>query len=445
MLKKLFGKLHVFLTGIFILIITLILCFSFWNSYQARQMGEVVYIQRMAALITYQLEDDETDPAEVLSDYEAGTGIYSLLKNARQEMVYKTRGKTKTDVEKLFARAGQTGVTQSGNGELSNARTSEQGGYVEISGDGHDRYYGIMSVITTKKGVNYSLALFSDKTTAWDLFLRELPLYGGIWCACGVFIFFAGRLLLAKAFEPTEKVLKSQKNFVAAASHELKSPLAVIMANAENLQDHLEDENEVLSPQMLKETLKNGLGTIDHECCRMSKLVQDMLFLASSDAGQWKLEKQQVNVDTLLISLYEAFEPVCAERSIRLELEISEESYPALYTDRERLFQILSVYMDNAAAYSFEGSSIGVQAKAEGKNITFFVEDHGKGIKDQDKPFIFDRFYCADRSRTDKSHFGLGLSIARELGKMLGGEIGFFDTPGGGATFYVTLPMDGGK
>ena len=139
MLKKLFGKLHVFLTGIFILIITLILCFSFWNSYQARQMGEVVYIQRMAALITYQLEDDETDPAEVLSDYEAGTGIYSLLKNARQEMVYKTRGKTKTDVEKLFARAGQTGVTQSGNGELSNARTSEQGGYVEISGDGHDR------------------------------------------------------------------------------------------------------------------------------------------------------------------------------------------------------------------------------------------------------------------------------------------------------------------
>ena len=65
-------------------------------------MGEVVYIQRMAALITYQLEDDETDPAEVLSDYEAGTGIYSLLKNARQEMVYKTRGKTKTDVEKLL-------------------------------------------------------------------------------------------------------------------------------------------------------------------------------------------------------------------------------------------------------------------------------------------------------------------------------------------------------
>ena len=150
-------------------------------------------------------------------------------------------------------------------------------------------------------------------------------------------------------------------------------------------------------------------------------------------------------MDTLLISLYEAFEPVCARRSIRLELEISEESYPALYTDRERLFQILSVYMDNAAAYSFEGSSIGVQAKAEGKNVTFFVEDHGKGIKDQDKPFIFDRFYCADRSRTDKSHFGLGLSIARELGKMLGGEIGFFDTPGGGATFYVTLPMDGGK
>ena len=69
------------------------------------------------------------------------------------------------------------------------------------------------------------------------------------------------------------------------------------------------------------------------------------------------------------------------------------------------------------------------------------MADHGKGIAKADRPFIFDRFYRADKSHTDKSHFGLGLSIAEELAKILSGRIGFKDTPGGGATFFLTLPI----
>ena len=73
--------------------------------------------------------------------------------------------------------------------------------------------------------------------------------------------------------------------------------------------------------------------------------------------------------------------------------------------------------------------------------MTFYVVDHGCGVAEEDKPFIFNRFYCADKSRTDKSHFGLGLSIAKELSRILGGKIGFEDTAGGGATFYLTMPL----
>lgn len=107
---------------------------------------------------------------------------------------------------------------------------------------------------------------------------------------------------------------------------------------------------------------------------------------------------------------------------------ISEESYPVLYTDRERLFQILSIYLDNAVYYSPENSTIEIRTKQTSKELTFYVVDHGCGVAEEDKPFIFNRFYCADKSRTDKSHFGLGLSIAKELSRILGGKIGFEDT-----------------
>lgn len=101
----------------------------------------------------------------------------------------------------------------------------------------------------------------------------------------------------------------------------------------------------------------------------------------------------------------------------------------------------MSIFLDNAISYSPENSSIEIQTRQAARELTFLVIDHGCGIAEKDKPFIFDRFYCGDKSRTDKSHFGLGLSIAKELAKMLAGKIGFEDTSGGGATFYLTLPL----
>ena len=203
------------------------------------------------------------------------------------------------------------------------------------------------------------------------------------------------------------------------------------MANVEAVHN-----TEIQDPQA-----QTCLKTIDSECSRMSKLVRDMLLLASSDADKWTIQKNDVNIYTLLITLYEAFEPVCIRKSIFLKLDISEESYPVLYTDRERLFQILSIYLDNAVYYSPENSTIEIRTKQTSKELTFYVVDHGCGVAEEDKPFIFNRFYCADKSRTDKSHFGLGLSIAKELSRILGGKIGFEDTAGGGATFYLTIPL----
>ena len=186
---------------------------------------------------------------------------------------------------------------------------------------------------------------------------------------------------------------------------------------------------------------RKSVRILDKECMRMSKLVRDMLLLASSDAKSWTICKNTIDIDTLLISLYETYEPICISKKICLRLEISETSYPKFYADGERLFQILTIYMENAIHHSKNNKQIEIKTAVTAKHITFFVTDHGKGIPEDDKPYIFNRFYCADKSRTDKSNFGLGLSIADELAKMMNGKVGCKDTDGGGATFFATLPL----
>ena len=173
----------------------------------------------------------------------------------------------------------------------------------------------------------------------------------------------------------------------------------------------------------------------------MSKLIKDMLLLASSDSGTRHIHKTTVNMDTLLIALYEAYEPVCSQKGIPLEADFMEVHFPPLYTDWECLFQILSIFIDNAISHSETKAPIQIKAALSRKAVTIFIIDHGQGISAEDKPYIFDRFYCGDPSHTDKSHFGLGLSIAKELAGFLPADIGVEDTEGGGAAFFLTLPF----
>lgn len=432
MLKRLQNRLQIVLIIIFMAIVSLILCFSFWNTWQSRHLADVTYIQRMASLVIYQLESDPENPEELLSNYEKEMHVYSILKDAAGHILFQNDSDTLTDLNTLVRIADENCAIESPDGSAEFPPASEQGGYTEIAGNHHDRYYFIPSSIRTKSGQQYSLFLFYQQPAIGALALHLAPSYCVIWFLAFVSVLFVSRFLLRRAFLPTEQMLQSQKDFIASASHELKSPLAVIMANADTIQDSVKNAE----PQ-----IRNSLNIIDAECVRMSRLVRDLLFLASSDADKWTLQPQEVNIDTLLITLYEAYQPVCQKKRIHLELNLEDSSFPLLYTDKERLFQLLSIFLDNALSYSPEESGIEIRTSQTAKTITFSVIDHGPGIAEKDKPFIFDRFYCADKSRTDKSHFGLGLSIAKELARMLSGKVGLEDTPGGGATFLFTLPV----
>ena len=117
-----------------------------------------------------------------------------------------------------------------------------------------------------------------------------------------------------------------------------------------------------------------------------------------------------------------------------------EEYLPPLFSDEDRLSQIISIFLDNAISYSPEKSVILLDASIGKNYLTISIIDHGIGISENDKNHIFDRFYRCDKSRTQKGHYGLGLSVANELVSLLGGKIYLSDTPGGGCTFTIAIP-----
>lgn len=433
MLKPLSKKLNAFFITAIMLIITSIMMILCKNYIHMEQSNEIIFFQKMATQMIYQLEDSSQDFESIADFYhEYRRPIFCYIQDSSGKMIYQTDSDFPTDADTLLERFRiQTGKEDIFIITNDKKPTTNQSGIFEFHGTRNDEYLGILATIVMPNNTAFHLSLIYRQQSLFDILTKQAFLYVSLWFLSLIAVSIMSHFLIKKALEPTEVMLKSQKDFIASASHELKSPLAVILANAEKLEQLQIDHTE----------FRKSVNILDNECMRMSKLVKDMLLLASSDAKSWTLCKNIIDIDTLLISLYEAYEPICISKKICLRLEISESSYPKFCADGERLFQILSIFMDNAIHHSINNEQIEIKTAVTAKHITFFVTDHGRGIPEDDKPYIFNRFYCADESRTDKSNFGLGLSIADELAKMMNGKVGCKDTDGGGATFFVTLPL----
>lgn len=433
MLKPLSKKLNALFITAIMLIITSIMIILCNNYVHMEQSSEILLFQRMVTQMMYQFEDNSQNFESIADSYhEYKSPIFCCIQDTSGKMVYQTDSDFPTDTDTLLERfRTQTDKEDTFIITNDNKLATDQSGVFMFNGTKNDDYLGILATIVTPNDTAYHLSLIYRQQSLFDILTKQAFLYVSLWCLSLITVTTMSHLLIKKALKPTEVMLKSQKDFIASASHELKSPLAVILANAENLEQLQIDNTE----------FRKSVRILDMECMRMSKLVRDMLLLASSDAKSWTICKNTIDIDTLLISLYETYEPICISKKICLRLEISETSYPKFYADGERLFQILTIYMENAIHHSVGNKQIEIKTEVTAKHITFFVTDHGKGIPEDDKPYIFNRFYCADKSRTNKSNFGLGLSIADELAKMMNGKVGCKDTDGGGATFFVTLPL----
>lgn len=247
-------------------------------------------------------------------------------------------------------------------------------------------------------------------------------------------LFLFSRTFTKRLLIPLENSRKQQTHFVAAASHELRAPLAVIRTGLDALR-----KNDDVSKQA------HFIELMDEESVRMQNLISEMLLLANSDSGHLPLQKVFCQPDEMLLNVYEIYEPLAARKGITLSVHLPEELLPDLFVDRERMTQVFSILMENAICYTPESGRVSLSLEKDGQGVRFCFRDSGPGVPDEEKPLIFGRFYRSDKARGDKEHFGLGLCIAREIVVTHGGKIWVEDNldnpdnPDGGSCFVVRL------
>lgn len=268
------------------------------------------------------------------------------------------------------------------------------------------------------------VCLCKDITQMKKSIRTQFFLLGSLYLVGTLLLHFLSRILAKRAIRPIEENQKEQYAFIHAASHELRSPLAVIRANNAALQENPQE-------------LTHFGDIIDNECERMGRLVEDLLLLASTGTAKWKLKTEEVLPDTLLLNCYESFEPMCQKQGMQLSIELPENAMEAIMIDAQRFEQVIGILINNALSYARSERGILLRLAETRREIRFEVCDYGPGIAQEDKPHIFERFYRVDNSRQDKTHFGLGLSIAKEIVSSMKMQLTVRDTESGGTTFVI--------
>lgn len=240
-----------------------------------------------------------------------------------------------------------------------------------------------------------------------------------------------GSWLLSKAaIRPIQEAWQKQLDFTADASHELRTPVAVIQTNLELVMD---------SPKETVESQMKWLKNIEAENRRMAKLLEDLLTLSRADTNQQVLEIETFMFDEILTEVLIPLEPVADRKNLALEVNIHNKI--AFHGDRKRIKQLIIILVDNALKYTDSSGTVAVSLTRSEKALSLTVSDTGPGIEREHLKKIFDRFYRVTKTRNlNQDGSGLGLSIAKWIVQEHGGTIQVASSPGAGTVFTVSLP-----
>ncbi|HKF81259.1 MAG TPA: HAMP domain-containing sensor histidine kinase [Thermoleophilaceae bacterium] len=237
---------------------------------------------------------------------------------------------------------------------------------------------------------------------------------------------------LTRAFNEMQQKLRqvdvARKEFVATASHELRTPIFSLAGFVELLQDEELDED----------TRREFLETMGEQVARLQKLSVDLLDLSRLDAGSVELEREAVDLSELARSVVGEFKPALSEHGTELQVELPEDGV-AVTCDPERVAQIMRILLDNALRHTPEGTEVTVSAERHNGAAELTVADTGPGVGDGAVSHVFERFYTGDAARGA----GLGLAIAQELAERMQGRI-TLSSQAGATTFRLELPSPDG-
>ena len=219
---------------------------------------------------------------------------------------------------------------------------------------------------------------------------------------------FSSRIISRWLTQPIEDMISSEKKFISNASHELKTPLAVIRANTQLLQKEISADNK-------------HLEYIHQETERMIVLVNKMLTLVRLDTAQNQAQPKRFRMDEALYDIIYPMESVAYEKKIRMTVDIQEEMY--IDGIEDQIQNLLSILLNNAISYTPEYGEIVIRAYIQAKKFYLKVSNSGDPIPEEIRDRLFERFFRADEAREDNGHYGLGLSIASSIAANHGGRI----------------------
>lgn len=329
----------------------------------------------------------------------------------------------------LTVHVSRNGDIESYSGEDFDLTEEEISELVELSMDGEEfgkiKQYDLRYLCMP--GPDGLRVVFGDTSVERSMLtnlVRDCLIIGAV----SLVIFFFISMLLAKwAVKPVERSWTQQRQFVADASHELKTPLTVILTNAELLQSPEYDGEQ-------KEGFTKSILTMSHQ---MRGLVESLLKLARVDAGQVSINKNRVDLRTVVDETVLSFEVMFFEKELTLKSELQEDMI--VLGSESHLRQVVEILLDNALKYSLPGQTE-VCLNKQGHQAVLTVSNPGDPIAQEDLENIFKRFYRVDTARSMNQSYGLGLSIAEGIVKDHNGKISA-ESKNGMNTFLVSIPL----
>lgn len=304
--------------------------------------------------------------------------------------------------------------------------TDRSAGDIDMSGR-------IKLAFRVEEGPNIRVYAFIERETREEtmsayIFVAFVALFGSVICVFIISVYMAGR-----AIKPVKESLDRQEKFIADASHELRTPIAIIRSNTELIMD---------SPwQKISDNMK-WLDYIHQEAMRMTRMTEELLLLSRADA-KIEVPKENLNLSVLVAEVYDSFNPLFEGKKITAGgADIEQDIY--IYANELGIRRLATIFLDNAVKYTKEGGSVSVRLEKDksGASVYLKVIDTGIGMPKEMCYKIFERFFRIDKARSKSTGgFGLGLSIAKAITDEHNGEITVESEEGKGSEFCVRLPV----
>ncbi len=227
----------------------------------------------------------------------------------------------------------------------------------------------------------------------------------------------------ARLYRAARAAIQSRDDVMGIVAHDLRNPLNTINLHAMLLATH--------------DVAKEPAGAIRRASQRMNRIIQDLLDVTRMEAGRLPLDRVRTHVESLVADVVTAQRPLALAAGLELRHELGRE-IPAVWADRDRVFQIFENLVGNAVKFTSRGGTVTIGASARENEVLFWVADSGAGIALEDQPHVFDRFWQARSTRRHGA--GLGLPIVKGIVEAHGGRLWLESTPGRGTTFFFTLP-----